>query len=125
MKGVLMSKQNGKNRSLVNGKKIRAEKKFRPEKPDGNVEIAFTFDASSLSGESVVVYEHLYVQGIEIAVHTDLNDERQTITFPKHEIGTKATDQDSGKQEGIVQNKSTIIYTVSYRKPHPVDRSIP
>ena len=114
VKGVLMSKQTGKP-LLVNGKEIRAEKKFCPEKPDGNVEIAFTFDASSLSGESVVVYEHLYVQGIEIAVHTDLNDERQTITFPKHEIGTKATDQDSGKQEGIVQKKSTIIDTVSYK----------
>ena len=68
------------------------------------MEIAFTFDASSLSGESVVVYEHLYVQGIEIAVHTDLNDERQTITFrsmklePKQRIKTVESRKESYKR---------------------------
>ena len=37
-------------------KERRAEKKFRPEKPDGSVELSFTFDASELQGESVVVF---------------------------------------------------------------------
>ena len=114
VKGVLMSRKTGQP-LLVDGKEIRAEKKFRPEKPDGSVELSFTFDASELQGESVVVFEHLYVQGTEVAVHADLEDQGQTVTFPKPEIGTQAKDQDSGKQEGMVQKKSTIIDTVSYK----------
>ena len=71
MKGVLMLK--GTNEPLlVNGKKVTAEKTFVPEKSSGSVDVAFTFDASALQGESIVVFEHLYVQDVEVAAHTDI-----------------------------------------------------
>ena len=109
VKGVLMSKQTGQP-LLVDGKEIRAEKKFRPEKPDGSVELSFTFDASELQGESVVVFEHLYVQGTEVAVHADLEDQGQTVTFPKPEIGTQAKDRTvESRKEWYRRNPQLLI----------------
>lgn len=113
VKGVLMLK--GTNEPLlVNGKKVTAEKTFVPEKSSGSVDVEFTFDASALQGEAVVVFEHLYVQDVEVAAHTDIEDQGQTVEYPEHEIKTTAKDKDTQKSEGIAKKNATIIDTVSY-----------
>ena len=113
VKGVLMLK--GTNEPLlVNGKKVTAEKTFVPEKSSGSVDVEFTFDASALQGEAVVVFEHLYVQDVEVASHTDIEDQGQTVDYPEHEIKTTAKDKDTQKSEGIAKKNATIIDTVSY-----------
>ena len=113
VKGVLMLK--GTNEPLlVNGKKVTAEKTFVPEKSSGSVDVEFTFDASALQGEAVVVFEHLYVQDVEVAAHTDIEDQGQTVDYPEHEIKTTAKDKDTQKSEGIAKKNATIIDTVSY-----------
>ena len=48
-------------------------------------------DASALAGKSVVVFETLYFDSKEVASHTDINDEGQTVEFDGPEIKTKAT----------------------------------
>ena len=113
VKGVLMLKGT-KKPLLVNGKEVTAEKTFVPEKSSGSVDIAFTFDASALQGEAVVVFEHLYVQDVEVAAHTDIEDQGQTVEYPEHEIKTTAKDKDTQKSEGIAKKNATIIDTVSY-----------
>lgn len=68
---------------MADGKPITAQAEFKAEKANGSVEVTFTFDASALAGQDVVVFEKLfYVDGKtehEIASHEDLNDEGQTV----------------------------------------------
>ena len=54
---------------------------FTPEVADGTVELTYTLDASTLAGTTIVVFETLYSDGVEIAAHADINDEAQTITI--------------------------------------------
>lgn len=83
--GVLMNKATN-DKLLIDGKEITAEATFTPKAPTGEVEITFTFDARELTAETeVVVFEKLYRDGIEIAVHADIEDEGQTVKIlPLH-----------------------------------------
>lgn len=83
--GVLMNKATN-DKLLIDGKEITAEATFTPKAPTGEVEMTFTFDARELTAETeVVVFEKLYRDGIEIAVHADIEDEGQTVKIlPLH-----------------------------------------
>ena len=65
---------------------VKAEATFTPKATTGEVEMTFTFDARELTVETeVVVFETLYRDGIEIAVHADIEDEGQTVKIlPLH-----------------------------------------
>ena len=83
--GVLMNKATN-DKLLIDGKEITAEATFTPKAPTGEVEMTFTFDARELTVETeVVAFETLYRDGIEIAVHADIEDEGQTVKIlPLH-----------------------------------------
>lgn len=83
--GVLMNKATN-DKLLIDGKEITAEATFTPKAPTGEVEMTFSFDARELTAETeVVVFETLYRDGIEIAVHADIEDEGQTVKIlPLH-----------------------------------------
>lgn len=83
--GVLMNKATN-DKLLIDGKEITAEATFTPKATTGEVEMTFTFDARELIAETeVVVFETLYRDGIEIAVHADINDKDQTVRIlPLH-----------------------------------------
>lgn len=83
--GVLMNKATN-DKLLIDGKEITAEATFTPKATTGEVEMTFTFDARELTVETeVVVFETLYRDGIEIAAHTDIEDEGQTVKIlPLH-----------------------------------------
>ena len=93
VKGILMDKATGKA-LLVDGKEVAAEKTFTPEAAGGTVEISFTFDSTALNGKTIVVFETLYYEGMEVTVHADINDENQAVVFPG--IATKASDSGNG-----------------------------
>ena len=79
--GVLMDKSTGKP-FLVDAKEVRSEVTFTPETADGEVTVSFTFDGSVITKETeIVVFETLYREGTEIAVHADIEDENQTVTI--------------------------------------------
>lgn len=81
IKGVLMDKSTGKQ-FLVDGKEVCSEVTFTPETADGEVTVSFTFDGSVITKETeIVVFETLYREGTEIAVHADIEDENQTVTI--------------------------------------------
>ena len=81
IKGILMDKSTGKQ-FLVDGKEVCSEVTFTPETADGEVTISFTFDGSVITKETeIVVFETLYREGTEIAVHADIEDENQTVTI--------------------------------------------
>ena len=81
------------------------------EQRNGYVDIVFEFNASELESKSTVVFEKLEYGNKIINIHADLNDEDQTIHFPK--IGT-STRNGKIKAEDIVSdevNKETTNTT--------------
>lgn len=81
VKGILMDKSTGAA-LLVNGKEITAEITFTPEKAEGEVIVRYTFDGKGIKCQTdIVVFEALYCDGEEIAVHADIEDAEQTVTL--------------------------------------------
>lgn len=81
IKGTLMDKSTCKP-FMVKGKEITSTVKFVPDKTDGKVEVTFTFDGSAIKKSTdLVVFESLYRDNVEIAVHADLKDKGQTVTI--------------------------------------------
>ena len=81
MKGTLMDKETGKSLLDKEGKEITAEQKFTAKSDNGTVEMSFTFDASLMQGKTTVVFESVFYNDLEVAVHSDIEDEGQTVTF--------------------------------------------
>ena len=78
VKGILMDKDTD-NAVLVSGQEVLSSTTFTPENMDGSVEVTFEFDASSLSGKTLVVFEELLLNDIIITDHKDLDDIGQSI----------------------------------------------
>lgn len=77
--GTLMDKSTGKPFE-IDDKPVTSEVIFIPEKSNGKVTVSFTFDSSGIKKDTeLVVFETLYRDNIEIAVHADLKDEGQTV----------------------------------------------
>ena len=95
VKGKLYNTETGEV-FLDNGKEVTAEKTFKADKKDMTVELEFTFNSTSLEGETIVVFEDLYHKGIKVDTHNRLDDKDQQVHFPK--IGTTAKNPvDGGK----------------------------
>lgn len=81
VKGILMDKATGKP-FLVDGKEITSEVTFTAEKANSEVTVSFTFDGSVITADTeIVVFEALYREETEIAVHADIDDKDQTVTI--------------------------------------------
>lgn len=95
VKGVLMNKATGEP-LLADGKEIRSSFTFKPDKPDGEINITFVFDVSGLkTATEIVVFETLYRDGTEIAAHADLKDEGQTVKITPPTPGNPQTGDNS------------------------------
>lgn len=113
LKGTLMDKNTGKA-FTENGEAVTAETVFTPETPNGTVTVSFTFDSRLIKeNTSLVVFETLYKDGKELAVHADIEDEDQTVKVTVPEIGTKATV--NGEKSATSKGDITIEDTVSYK----------
>lgn len=81
VKGILMDKATGKP-FLVDDKEITSEVTFTAEKANSEVTVSFTFDGFAITKNTeVVVFETLYRDETEIAVHADIDDKDQTVTI--------------------------------------------
>ncbi len=69
---------------------VTASTTFTPTEESGTVELTFTIDAAELNGNVIVAFERVLVNGQEIAAHTDIFDEGQTVYRPA--IETDASD---------------------------------
>ena len=113
LKGILMDKESGRP-LLINGTEVTTEKTFQPAKANGSVTLSFTFDSLTLKGKEVVVFERLYYEGHEIAAHTELTDQDQTIQFEKPDLKTTASDKGTGDHNGYSSELTTIEDIVKY-----------
>lgn len=109
--GVLMDK--AKNAPLVNGDEvITSEMTFTPEKSSGEVQMSFTVDSTLLEGTTTVVFENLYTEDIELAVHADIDDEGQSVHWSA--IRTSAKDSKTDSRKGTLSRFDKIVDTVTY-----------
>lgn len=79
--------------------------------------MTFTFNASSLKGKTIVVFEELYQEDLKLAVHADITDQDQTIYFP--EIGTTAKDKETDMNLSQADKEVTLVDTVAYKNLLP------
>ena len=130
LRGILMDKTTGKAIMTTTGtisdgdgaksaaQAVTAQTTFIPKTSDGTVDMIFTVPAKEigdLQGLSVVVFESLYHNGVEVAIHADIEDEGQSVYFP--EVGTTAS---SGIEENehvaaSIDEKVKIVDTVSFK----------
>lgn len=111
LQGVLMDKETGEE-LLIDGEPVTAETTFTPEKSEGTVDVEFTFNASEVSGKTLVVFESLLYKDKEIAQHKDLDSPEQTLVLPS--VNTTATNPDTGSQIGLTQEESSIQDVAEY-----------
>lgn len=111
LQGVLMDKETGEE-LLIGGEPVTAETTFTPEESEGTVDVEFTFNASEVSGKTLVVFESLLYKDKEIAQHKDLDSPEQTLVFPS--VNTTATNPDTGSQIGLTQEESSIQDVAEY-----------
>ena len=99
----------------ADGNPVTAETEFVPDDTYGTVDVTFTFDGSLLKDNTpVVAFESLSYKDKEIASHSDIEDEDQTVTMHTSEIGTTATDKLDGDKTVIADAESTVTDEVSY-----------
>ena len=110
--GTLMDKESGEPLQ-IDGKEVTSELTFTPEDAEGTVELSFILDATALAGKTIVAFESVSYQDKEVAFHTQIDDDPQTIYFP--EIKTTAKDGKDGDQEVLAEKETSIIDTVSYK----------
>ena len=68
--------------------------------------VSITYNSIDLKGDSVIVYEYLYVNGVCVSQHTE-DDVNQRIDYP--DLKTKAADYETGNHQGVVTEKARII----------------
>lgn len=110
--GTLMDAETGEA-ILIGEKPVTAETEFTAKKSSGKVEVAFTFDATSLEGKTTVIFEELSQDGQKLAVHADLKDTDQQVSFPK--IGTKAKDSDTEENIASADEKVRLTDTIFFK----------
>lgn len=117
LKGVLMDKTTGKE-LVINGETVTSETVFIPTEPSGTATVEFIFDAKYIKADTdIVVFESLYKDNQELAVHADIEDEGQTVTVKIPEI--KTTAKANGKKEITAKGEITIDDTVKYTNLTP------
>ena len=114
--GILMDKATGEP-LLIDGAEVTVEVEFTPEVADGTVELTYTLDASTLAGTTIVVFETLYSDGVEIAAHADINDEAQSITIePRGGLLIQKTSED-----GVLEGFTFLVEGENYSQTFTTD----
>ena len=115
VKGTLMDKET-KKPVLQDGKEVTAEKKLIPDTDSGELQMEFTFDATKLNGEQVVVFEEVYLEEKLVAVHADLEDEGQSVTYKKEKQVEEEKPESPEKPKETEKAKTVATGDGSYVK---------
>ena len=97
--------------SAGNAVAITGETTFRAESESGTVDVEFSFDASGLSGGTLVAFETLMRNSAVIAEHKDPGDADQTISIPR--IATTLLAPDNS-HTATATSEITLTDTVVY-----------
>ena len=119
LKGWQMVKSENAQLS-IDGEPVESDYTFTAKKAEMEVEVSYTFNASSLAGKDLVTFEELYDftnpdEPIKVAEHKDIEDGGQTVKIEERIIAihTNATDKATGKKLIIAGKEVTVIDTVT------------
>ena len=104
----------------ADGNPVTATAGFTADAESGIATATFTFDASGIkTGTKLVAFETISTNGIEIAVHKDINDIDQTVTVKAPVIGTTAVDAADGDKTVTGEENVAVRDTVHYNNVTP------
>ena len=109
----LVDKETGKAILDASGKAVTASGTFKATGAKGSISVRFAFDATQLAGRQAVAFESLMFEGREVAVHANLEDAAQTVTFV--DIRTTATDPADGDHEVEAGKETKLVDRVEMR----------
>ena len=113
LEGKLVDKQTGKVLKDGKGKQLTASGDFTASAAKGRVNVTFTFDASQFAGKEVVAFESVSFNGREVAVHANIGDAAQTVSFV--DIRTTAQDPADGDHEAAALANMQLVDRVEMR----------
>ncbi len=98
---------------LINGKRVKSDYTFTADSETMKVEVAFTFDATSLDGKQLVTFEELYDlsnpdEPKKVTEHKDIEDKGQTITFKEKPKSQKNQRNPKHHRHQIHRIKQTV-----------------
>ncbi|MBD9762867.1 VaFE repeat-containing surface-anchored protein [Enterococcus faecalis] len=105
--GVLMNKATNAP-ILQDGKEITSTLTFIADKANGTKDLEFVVNASVLKGQTIVVFEKLFRDGIEVAAHADINDDNQSVRVNNPTVHTTAVFED-----GLTIADPTGLFTLN------------
>ena len=98
LRGVLMDQQTGeplRENDSADGAVLSVTKKFRASDAKMDVEMEYIFDAAAFAGRTIVVFEYLYQEDVEISRHADLDDLMQQLYVKNAEV--QSDEKESGE----------------------------
>ena len=121
MSGRLTDRLTGEPAKDRTGRAVTSSARFTADSSgEGTVELEFTFEAdSALEGRELVVFERAAerTSGKTVAVHEDMEDRAQTISFPS--VRTAARDLRDGDKEISGKGTVTVADEVRYKNLTP------
>lgn len=114
---TVMNQSTGESLKDAKGNEITATATFTAEATSGTIDLSVTIDASALESQSVVFYEALVTNGVQVGLHADITDENQTVHFPK--IGTTAADAETEDHVAMAKENTVIVDSVAYENLIP------
>ena len=111
LSGALMDKATGEALLDAEGNPVTASTEFAAEAASGTATVTFAVDAAALAGRTVVAFERLELGGAAVASHEDIDDEAQSVRFPRLETEFAQTD---GSHAVLGEGAHDLVDTVSW-----------
>ncbi|MDU6150976.1 MAG: VaFE repeat-containing surface-anchored protein [Actinomyces urogenitalis] len=99
LNATAMDKATGQAILDKDGKPYVGTAEFTPKSESDCGMVDVTIPASALRGKKVVMFENVTLDGRTVALHTDIEDEGQTVDGPPPSVGTTLTDKADGDHE--------------------------
>ena len=103
LRGVLVDRETGKplrENDSPSGAVLMSEYRFTATDYQMDVDMEFVFDAAAFAGRTIVVFEYLYQEDVEISRHADLEDLMQ-------QLYVKDAEQQTGEKKEMDTPKET------------------
>ena len=96
----------------ASGKAYSTSVKFTPKQATGTVKVSLDIDSGGLAGRKIVMFEDCKEGKDTVAVHQDIKDSDQTVSYPA--IGTTASNAE-GDKVVPASDQCEVTDTISYK----------
>ena len=120
--GILMVKETGEALKDQNGKEYTASTTFKPENPDGSVDVTFTINGKDfidedgvclIEGKTLVVFEDLYLGKAPAEQPDEGGEEDDTPDKPDNHIGEHHDIEDDEQDIRIPKGRTHAVDTIN------------